>query len=257
MMSIIEVKVTGKGAEVSSGYVTYKETVDFIKSKIKSKSLKLYNYTDDGDECHFYNYTNITNAHGIFFTDDETMNVSARLLDENQDPVEELAEMSGEDVNSSIRIDSPEIFKDDTDENRKGLFFSGCSEEEGMEVDFHLDITKFGISADDFDISNIYFGVIELDELFPYEWAVINKCFYLTPETIEQIGKEFYESSYVEGDVDLVEIYDTDEGFREKLEKFALELVNVNSGENIMQYIQIATLDDDVIYSVEGDDLYE
>jgi hypothetical protein len=256
-VSIIEIKVSGTGAEVSSGYVTFKEYVDLIKSKIKSKSLRLYNYTDDGDECHFYNFTNITNAHGVFFTDDEELNVSARLLDKNQDPIEELGEISGEDANNSICIDSPYIYKDDNEENRKGLVFSGCNEEEGMEVDFHLDTKKFGISAKDFDLGNIYFGVIELDELFPHECAVISKCFYLTPESIEEIGKEFYESSYVEGNVDLAEIYDADEGFREKFEKFTLELVNVNSGSNVTQYIQIATLDDEVIYSVEGDDLYE
>lgn len=178
MSKTYHISLEGSGGEYCLGTVTDKPLFEVMKKLYAKDELYLYTDTELG-EIPFFEYQDIVACWGPV---DGSVRSSIDLIKEDDT---ENIELKYEDIPTLI-YSNPYLSSKEIDENiEKGIlgYFGGASIEKG-----HFDTFEL-VLDDEFDINNLYYLAINLDETLCCD-EVITDIMYITKEQMREIVKK-------------------------------------------------------------------
>ncbi len=252
---IVRVTITNTGAEYMCGVVEDKTVISSLRLKIEEGSVSSYMEMDNGEDFSSSNYTNILQVYGPNISDaaievEETVDIDQDNTDREYKEI--FSGDIGDTMINKFSSSNPNFYLIDmSDYPEECLIFYN----QKIEKRIHYTV-EVECNVDDFDLSDIYIGSMNMDETFSND-EIIEDVLYIPKDRAKQYMMEYHGNNY-DADCQLLdylsEIYSDSKELKEIIrENHLLIPIDIEGkGEWENDYIKITDLSGDVLFE-EGE----
>jgi hypothetical protein len=248
-----KLEIINTGGEYAYGFVTDESQKALIKEKIDNSEIALDN-DGDGVEASFFMYENVLHVYGPNGSD---ANLSLTVY-EDEDCDNEIEEVFSQESIDSLGVNIftssnpyPDNFKNNIESD--ALIFGGYYVEKRIHYPAVIKIEE----GEQFEITNVYIGLMNLDETL-CEDQIVNKVLYIRPDVAQEIMNNYNNGDNSDDPLSdyIGEMYsdfdDMDQVIQDLLKKSECTILDIQGkGEREDQFVVVKTMDGEVLFEGE------